>query len=356
MEAWEGKELALLDWRQSEYILRHAGRERDRLIESGESYERASEVVVSARTQAARYLDDFLEKIPELSEEHRGVLSRGNLGEDAALFALSRLYNQEANEFDQTGNLDASEAARNKASKYLGLFFDQYSDSEYSRNAAAIYLDVNNRMLPEGGFYEFAEKLLDGLSPNHEVIIALRSIGLRLSGEPNRLESANEVFSLIVETEKTWFPGEYKKHVNYQWALIEKMKNLSELGDLSGAGEILNILLGLEIKGDYLQREFLGAKEKLLTGFGLDVPLSDIESQAVETISEQASGHGGDVLSSSEAATREQSGTPNPSIITERSQDAQSENIRGKGFYLWIVPLVLIVVFAAYKFRRVAKS
>jgi hypothetical protein len=102
-------------------------------------------------------------------------------------------------------------------------------------------------------FERTASALGERLPPNHEFLTYMNLEALKQSRSGATLATADKVHGLVLQLDRTWYPAEYKNHVNYQWSLIGSATNRLRLGDLEGARERLDELETLDLRGDYFQ-------------------------------------------------------------------------------------------------------
>jgi hypothetical protein len=92
--------------------------------------------------------------------------------------------------------------------------------------------------------------------PGHGVLSALRerAVILQSSGQPECIEGSSGLFKLIMEVEKRWYPDDYLKHTNYQWAVVAEAQNMLHFGNVAEAVALLNELKSTKLRGSFIKR------------------------------------------------------------------------------------------------------
>ena len=154
----------------------------------------------------------------------------------------------------RSGDSGASGGARVAASQLLEYaMIDPWSEGRQHYAAA---LQLKNLFATHGAHDAFlleASRVLAVAVPGHEALSYLRELGDSVSGNPRTLHFADDLFELVADTEKRWFPEEYRRHVNYQWSRVEQGMIALAFGDADRARRVADELGTLPLDGEYFR-------------------------------------------------------------------------------------------------------
>lgn len=238
-----------LDLKRSQFVEAYARRQAEFMREAGMPQIGIDETLGSLLERASVYLVDYYERSIEQGEAW--FLQET----DYAIYQAAKLLSESA-ELQSRSEAEAH-VIHEQARSLLKSFFESGIETD-------IPVQLNSSMLREAffaresnaQFVDEAYALFATFTPNHETLTFLRSQALKFSNDDGKLVLANDLFRLVNQYSKEWYPDEYSSHVNYQWSLLGRGRNALKLGNFLEASFIIKELEGLELQGDAFEGIF----------------------------------------------------------------------------------------------------
>ena len=244
------------------------GKEKARELFNAQKPE-AAKTQIQFQEQGLKWMEQFLTKIETYPGKYATDLREGFWDRPAILYNSANLSNEIS---DAYGNLNQrAEWLKGKeyALKQLETLINEYPKTLFTRNGGALLVRVQQHFLTGKEYDKYIQEVSGKIVPGHEFLSALVRTGIGISADPTRLVTANSMYDLAIKLEKEWFSEEFKDHVNYQWALLEKTSNLLQLNSLEEAGKTLDVLRSLKLKGDYFNKAFKVYQDRFIEKFGV---------------------------------------------------------------------------------------
>jgi hypothetical protein len=284
--------IAFLKERTKADIIERYGMKDAEALRSQGAIEKADEVlndhIVKANEALNQYLSELKDR-PKEAESYSKYLESMNWDKAGILYKSAQLSAKSAEYYSTINRDELAKKAKSAAVTHLETFFDDYPmHLRFSQHAATLLLQQKAPLFSSQDEYiNYATGLMKKVAKGHTVLIYLMSTAFEMSEDPSKLIAANNLYDLVIELEKQWFPEEYKDHVNYQDAILQKADNYLQMGDMNGAGEIINILGNLDLKGDYFRSKYeriLKAYDKYFQTLLGDMDTNDVGHDKKVTI------------------------------------------------------------------------
>jgi tetratricopeptide (TPR) repeat protein len=181
-----------------------------------------------------------------LGEEQQTLLNQMNLGLDSTLFRLGEIRCQLGLSYIQNGQNEKGKMLLESAKAALTEMLDKSGkDSLFVARAAVTLLQIQESVHGTSNkeFLQYTATLTRRLQnldissgkyplQNHTFQNYLIDKAM-LFGRDGTREIAAELYDMVLEQEKKFFPEKYKDNLNYQLALASGAHNLSEIGNAS---------------------------------------------------------------------------------------------------------------------------
>lgn len=312
----------------------------------------AIKTLIRFEEESLEWMRKFQNKIEASPEKYAKDLKEGFWDRTAILFNSAKLASEISEKYASLDQNEQAETYSKYAVQQLELLVGEYPNTLFTRNGGALLAKVKSNYLKGEAYVEYVKQLAGKIEPGHEYISALMEIGLKLSSNNNSLVTANHLYDLVVDLEKRWFPEEYKDHVNYQWALLEKVSNLIQLNDIQQAAQLMNELESLILKGEYFNKMFDKYK-RLLDKFGVYLPHLE---ERLDSELQGAALFQNDTLEETEAKISEEHTLPKADDLPVNLQGTTIKDPQNsKQKYLYFASASLIVLGSVFYVIRKTK-
>jgi hypothetical protein len=206
----------------------------------------------------AKHMDDQVQflKQAKLGKGTTERLNHLNWGIEASLFHSAE-YSVEAIKRQSQTPEERRILAQN-AQRSLEEMATEFPASKFSTQGGVVYLEsLSHQSLKPMDFVAKTAWWLERTKPaEYGFLASLRERGVVFSsGDLESLEAANGLFQMVIDSQKKWFPKDYRNDVDYQWATVVMASNLIRLNEIDKATQMVNELKSLEIRGTYLTRQ-----------------------------------------------------------------------------------------------------
>lgn len=203
----------------------------------------ANDMLTDTYSEALQLCENYANDWKLLPDACQRYLSALNYAPDTAYYIQGEITSTLGNHYDSMAKPILATMTRNKGQASLEVILNQYPQSRYSQSAAiSIFKLMKSEKASDIQFVAYAKKIIPLLRPGHSVLNFISDTAMNLSRKHHGELLANELFNLVLQQEKSWFPQEYTSHINYQISLIESTMNCIQLGSLEIAGDNIRAL------------------------------------------------------------------------------------------------------------------
>lgn len=240
------------------YAIQHAQRESILLRNAGKKHD-AEEILEKYFSSAKQLVEQYLASYNEQEAlQIRDYLEFHNFDRASMQYKYAEICIPLSEFYHSSGQSERSNSILRDGIGQLSLFFENnQKHKRFSQGAAVLLLDMNSRTgSSPKEIVDLTLKLSTEIVAGHAFLNYLIDQANKYANLANAREEANELYDLLFDLEKTWFPDEYQEHVNYLVGKLEKTANLINMEQLSEAKKLLDELKALGIQEEWFSRRF----------------------------------------------------------------------------------------------------